>query len=146
MAGYTFTITKEMVAARTTASVSTLSAETVCHALNRKPFEKAHKIAENLVNEKVPLSKQLYVGKKFYTETSRAVLRLMDSVAANARNRNLDPATMTLYISAHNGRTLYRARRKRRFGIRMKETHIQAVLVKSGTKLAQPTWRQRTKK
>ena len=126
---YTFPVTKEMVKARSTLSVSKIHAHTVCKAINKKKFKEAKEIIEGLASEKTPL------GKRFYTKTSSELLKFLNILESNAGAKNLDPNEMNLFISVHRGPTLMRSRRKWRFGREMKICHVQAILKgeKSGT-------------
>ena len=122
---FTFPVTKEMVCARSTLPISQKSAKIVCRALNRKKYSDAKNIIQNLVDEKIGLG---YRKGKYYTKTAKEILKLLKSLEANAQAKNKDADNMFLYISAHKGPTLYRSRRKWRFGREMKICHVQAVL------------------
>ncbi len=119
---YTFPITKEMVTAKSTLSASEIHANTVCRAINTKPFVEAKAIIEGLANETKPLK------KRYYTKTAGELLKVLNSIESNATARKMDAHKMKLYISVHRGPTLYRLRRKWNFGRRMKVCHVQAVL------------------
>jgi ribosomal protein L22 len=106
-----------------TFSISPLNSVKVCKAINRKKFSSAKKFLENLIAEKADLN-----GKHF-TKTSEEILKLLNQLEKNAKNKNVDPENMYIFISAHKGPTLHRARRKwRKFGSRLKIAHVQAVL------------------
>ncbi len=119
---YTFPITKDMVAARSNLSISDKNADKICRAVNRKKYPEAKQIITNLAEEKKSLR------GKFYTKTAKEILKLLKVLEANANAKNVDTEKMNLFISAHRGPTLYRARRKSRFGTQMKICQIQAVL------------------
>ena len=106
-----------------TFSISPISSVKVCKAINRRKFSYAKKLLEDLLAEKKDLK------GKYYTKTSEEILKLLNQLEKNAKNRNVDPENMYLFISAHKGPTLHRARRRwRKFGSRLKIAHVQAVL------------------
>ena len=114
---------KEKACASGTFSISQLNAVKVCRTINRKKFSDAKKILENLLNEKISLK------GKYFTKTSREILKLLIQLENNARGKKLDPDQLFLFISAHKGPTLHRARRRwRKFGSKLKICNIQAVL------------------
>ena len=56
-------------------------------------------------------------------------MKLLKQLDFNARKKELDADNMFLFISAHRGPTMHRARRRwRKFGSRMKSCHVQAIL------------------
>lgn len=127
---YTIPVKKDMVSAKGRLSVSHRTATKVCRAINRSKFKDAKKTIEDIVNGRKSLN------GKFHTATATEVLSLLKIVEANAKVKGFDPEDMEVFISAHRGPTLLRARRKRRFGLRMKQSNIQVVLKKvkkSGT-------------
>ena len=119
---YTIPIEKDMVCAKTTASVSAINAEKVCRVLNRKKYKTAKELIEDISNEKKS------IDGKYYTKTSKEINKLVKILGSNASSRNIDPDQMQLLISAHQGPTLFRSRRKRNFGMKIKICHIHAVL------------------
>ena len=114
--------TKEKVRASSTVSISYINASKVCKALNRKKFSDAKKFLEKLINRNVS------INGKYFTKTSDEILKILNQLESNARTINLDPNSLNLFISSHKGSTMYRGRRDRRHGIRLKSAHIQAVL------------------
>ncbi len=114
--------TKEKVRALGTFSISPINATKVCRALNRKKFNVAKKFLEKLIN------KEVSINGKYFTKTSKEILKLLDQLENNAKAMNLDANSLNLFISAHKGSTMYRARRDRRHGIKLKSAYIQAVL------------------
>jgi len=115
--------TKGKVCASGTFSISPLNAVKVCKAINRKKFIDAKKILDNLLNEKISLN------GKYFTKTTKEILKLLYQLENNAKNKNLDPDKLFLFISAHKGPTLHRARRRwQKFGSKLKSCHVQAVL------------------
>ena len=120
---YAIPKSKEMTCAYGTFSISQLNAVKVCKAINRKKFIDAKKTLEDLSNEKISLK------GKYFTETTKEILKLLNQLEDNAKNKNLDPNQLFLFIYAHRGPTLHRARRRwRKFGSRLKICHIQAML------------------
>jgi len=114
---------KGKVCASGTFSISELNAAKVCKSINRKKFVDAKKILENLLNEKISLR------GKYFTKTANEILKLLNQLESNARNKKLDSDSLFLFISAHKGPTMRRARRRwGKFGSRLKICHIQAVL------------------
>ena len=97
---------KEQARASGTLSISQLNAVKVCKAINRKKFNDAKKILEDLSNEKTSLR------GKYFTKTTNEILKLLKQLESNAKNKNLDLDKMFLFISAHKGPTMHRARRK----------------------------------
>jgi len=114
---------KGKVCASGTFSISELNAAKVCKSINRKKFVDAKKTLENLLNEKISLR------GKYFTKTANEILKLLNQLESNARNKKLDSDSLFLFISAHKGPTMRRARRRwGKFGSRLKICHIQAVL------------------
>jgi len=113
---------KEKVRALGTFSISSENAIIVCKVLNRKKFADAKKLLENIVN------KEDSIKGRYFTKTSREILKLLNQLESNARAQNIDTIQLNLFISAHKGSTMYRGRRDRRHGIQLKSAHIQAVL------------------
>ncbi|MBU3905321.1 MAG: hypothetical protein KJ906_04215 [Nanoarchaeota archaeon] len=126
---YTFPITKDMVKAKSTLSISQKHATIVCRAINKKNYKEATEFIKNLASEKKSLE------GKYYTKTSKEILMFLKTLGSNAEALNKDADKMKLMISAHKGPTLMRGRRKWRFGRQMKICKIQAVLKgeKNGT-------------
>jgi ribosomal protein L22 len=106
-----------------TFSISSKNATKVCKAINRKKFADAKKLLEDLLDEKKDLK------GKYFTKSAKEILKLLKQLENNAKNKKLDSDVMFLFVSAHRGPTMHRARRKwRKFGSRLKICHIQAVL------------------
>ena len=115
--------TNKKVSASSTLRISHKNAAKVCKALNRKKFVDAKKILNDVLNQKMALK------RKYYTKTSEEILKLLKQLEFNARKKGLDSDIMFLFISAHRGSTLHRARRRwRKFGSRLKSCHVQAIL------------------
>ena len=114
---------KGKACASSTFSISLKNAVKVCKALNRKKFADAKKILDGLTNKKVSLK------GKYFTKTAKNISKLLAQLENNAKNKKLDSDSLFLFISAHKGPTMHRARRKwGKFGSKLKICHIQAVL------------------
>ncbi|NIM47282.1 MAG: hypothetical protein GTN40_03955 [Candidatus Aenigmarchaeota archaeon] len=113
---------KEKVRALSTVSISHIHASKVCKVLNRKKFSDAKKFLEKLIN------KEVSINGKHFTKTSEEILKILNQLESNARTLDLDLNSLNLFISSHKGTTMYRGRRDRRHGIKLKSAHIQAVL------------------
>jgi len=114
--------TKDGVSARSSLPVSTSKATIICRAINRKTLDEAKRILNDIYTGKKSLR------GKYYTKVVKEILDLLNIVEANARQQGKDPEKMIIYISAHKGPTLLRARRKRDFGLRLKMSHVHVVL------------------
>jgi ribosomal protein L22 len=114
--------TKEKVRASSTLSISPINASKVCKVLNRKKFGVSKKFLEDLINKKIS------INGKYYTKTVKEISKVLNQLENNAKSLSLDADSLNLFISAHKGPTMYRSRRDRGHGIRLKSSHIQAVL------------------
>lgn len=143
MKGYTIPITKDMATARADLRTSTKSSQVVCKKLNRRKFADAKKYAERLIKEEVSIE------GCYYTKTAEEILKMLKALEFNAKNRDMEPASMRLNISAHQGPRMMRGRRNRHHGMRLKMTHMQAVLIpvhKEEKKTAKKEEKKETKK
>ncbi|OGI11932.1 hypothetical protein A3K64_00465 [Candidatus Micrarchaeota archaeon RBG_16_36_9] len=102
--------------------ISSSKATIVCREINRKKFSYAKKFLENLIDEKDSIK------GKYFTKTSKEILKLLNQLESNAKALNVDTSTLNLFISAHRGATMFRGRRDRRHGVQLKSSHVQAVL------------------
>ena len=102
--------------------VSTSKAALICKMINRKKFADAKKILEKLA------SKEDSIDGKYYTKTIMEIKKFLKQLEDNAKMQNIDADTLNLFISSHRGPTMYRGKRDRRHGVKMKSTHVQAVL------------------
>jgi ribosomal protein L22 len=113
----------KMASASSTFRISEKNAKEICKILNRKKFAESKKILGNVLNQK------LKVNGKYYTKTTKELMELLEQLEFNARKKEMDPDSMFLFISAHRGPTMHRARRRwRKFGSRLKSCHVQAIL------------------
>lgn len=126
--GYPLPIQKEkMVYAETTESISHKKGVELARYITKKNrnFLKAKEFLEKLVNGEVT------VNGKLYTKTAKALLKLFNSVEANARFRGFDLENLWIKsLSVNKGPTLYRRRRKSNFGARLKIANIKLVVEK----------------
>jgi len=113
---------KEKVRALGTFQISTIHSVTLCKVLNRKKFAVAKKFLEDLNK------KETSIDGRYFTKTSNEILKFLIQLENNAKALNIDTTSLNLFISAHKGATMYRGRRDRRHGVRLKSTHVQAVL------------------
>jgi ribosomal protein L22 len=114
--------TKEKARAMGTYSISTAKAATVCKALNRKKFADAKKLLEKLIE------KEGSIDGKYFTKTSEEIMKLLKQLESNAKALNIEADSLNLFISSHRASTMYRSKRDRRHGVRLKMTHVQVVL------------------
>jgi ribosomal protein L22 len=119
-----YTISKNKKAsASSTLRISHKNAAEVCKVLNRKKLAEAKKILTDVLNQ------DSTIKRKYYSKTTDEILKVLKQLEFNARKKELDADNMFLFISAHRGPTMHRARRRwRKFGSRMKSCHIQAIL------------------
>lgn len=113
-----------MACAKSMLSISRKHAEFVARSVNRKPYVKAKKILQDLVDEK----KSLLVSGKFHTKSAKRILELVNVLEANAKARNLPYEKMKLYISVSKGPAMYRLRTKQMYGKKLKACNVHAVL------------------
>jgi ribosomal protein L22 len=123
---YTMKTTKEMAIASSTLNVSPKHALAICSAINHKNWSTAKTVVQGLAEQTRSLEGDL--KGKYYSKAASQISGLLDDIASNARHRNMDPEKMQLFISAHQGPRLFRGRRKRKFGMRIKIVHVQAIL------------------
>ncbi len=65
---------------------------------------------------------------KYYTNTTREVLDLLKSCAANADAKGLEAHKLVIHASAHTGFTFYRPRRMKSGRQQRKVTNLQMIL------------------
>ncbi|MBU5575274.1 MAG: uL22 family ribosomal protein [Candidatus Aenigmatarchaeota archaeon] len=120
-----YAINKDVLAkACKTARISNKAAIKICRKINRLKFQKAVSIINDLVSKKISLE------GKYFTSAAKSIQNLLKELEANAKQKNIDLNSTILFISSHKGPTLMRSRRKRKFGIYIKSTNLQAVLKK----------------
>lgn len=122
---YTIPVTEDMACARSTIRASVKDSITICKELNRMKFAEAKDFTTKLIN------KEVTVGTgKHHTGAAEKILVILNSLEANAINKGLEPEKMQLFMSAHQGPALMRARRKRMYGSAIRITHVHALLKK----------------
>jgi len=122
MTGYTVPIQKDMACANATEKISTVAAQAVSKKINGMAFKEAKAFLEKVVDGKAS------VNHKLHTNASECILALLKSAESNAIAKNLDTENLKVIAASHKGPKIFRGRRKRAFGMRMKSTHVQIVL------------------
>lgn len=122
MTGYTVPIQKDMACANATEKISTVFAEIVAKKINGTALRSAEKFLNNMIEGKVS------INNKFHTNAAMQILALLKSAENNATAKGLDTENLMVMAAAHKGPKIFRGRRKRAFGMRMKSTHVQIVL------------------
>lgn len=122
MTGYTIPIEKNMACANMTEKISTVAAQAISKKINGMELKVAKSFLEKMVEGKVS------INNKFHANAAERILALLKSAESNALAKNLDSEALKLVAAAHKGPKMYRGRRKRAFGMRMKSTHVQIVL------------------
>ncbi len=130
MTGYTVPIEKDMACANATDKISTVAAQAISNRINGMSLKEAKMFLEKMVEGKAA------VNHKFHTSAAEHILALLKSAENNAITKGLDVESLKLIAAAHKGPKIFRGRRKRAFGMRMKSTHVQIVLkpIKAGKK------------
>ncbi|MFZ3078035.1 MAG: uL22 family ribosomal protein [Candidatus Aenigmatarchaeota archaeon] len=122
MTGYTIPIQKDMACANATEKISTVAAQAVSKKINGMAFKEAKEFLEKVVDGKAS------VNHKFHTNAAESILALLKSAENNAIAKKLDTENLKVIAASHKGPKIFRGRRKRAFGMRMKSTHVQIVL------------------
>lgn len=122
MTGYTVPIQKDMACANATEKISTVAAQAVSKKINGMAFKEAKAFLEKVVDGKAS------VNYKLHTNASECILALLKSAENNAVAKGIDTETLKVMAASHKGPKIFRGRRKRAFGMRMKSTHVQIVL------------------
>lgn len=123
--------------------ISRKAAVKICRVIRNKPLKRSKRLLENLVNRKQTL------GRKYYTNTSKEILKLLNSCEKNASE--LDIEKLFVHASAHEGNIVRRRRRKAAFGSKMKNTNVEIMLIEKGKSkekevVKKPESKQETKK
>ncbi|MCD6477349.1 MAG: hypothetical protein J7K26_04315 [Candidatus Aenigmarchaeota archaeon] len=119
---YSMKIEKDMACAWGTFPISYKHALVVARKINRKRLPIAKKFLDAIV------AKKMSINGKYYTNACKKIINLIKNVETNATAKNLDPLEMMLFISVNKGPTMYRSRRKREYGLRLRRTNMQAIL------------------
>ncbi|MBD3259476.1 50S ribosomal protein L22 [Candidatus Woesearchaeota archaeon] len=123
--------------------ISTKHAVEICSFLRRKPLEKAKIILQNVMLKKqaVPFKRhkrdiphRTKIGPGRYpVKASQRILKLLESVTANAQNLGLATGKLEIYhINAHHASRPVKGGRHR--GRNMKRTHVEVVVREALTK------------
>ncbi len=106
------------------ARISFKSSLIICQELKGKKVEKAKKLLENLINKKISLR------KRYYTNTAKKILELLDNVESNARFKGLNPEKLFIKnIKVDKGSKFIRPKSRWRFrGRKAKATNIKVVI------------------
>jgi len=138
---YTHTLEKERPHARASlrnAPISTKWAAEMCRHIRHKTLAKAKDKVSNIAAMKIPLPllkhnkkqahrKGPYAAGRFPIKCASMFLTLLDSVEANARNKNID--TDNLVISHTNAQKASRPMHAgRQRGTLMKRTHVEIIV------------------
>jgi len=120
---YTLPLEEKTPRVMATARISQKNTTAVCRVINRKKFSQVKKLLEKIKN------KEASIKGKYYTKTVEELLKLLNQLEINARSQNIEPETMFLFISSRQGPSMRRPRRRwKKFGTKMKITHVQAIL------------------
>jgi ribosomal protein L22 len=122
MTGYTVPIQKDMACANATEKISTVAAQAVSKKINGMGLKEAKTFLEKMADGKAS------VNHKLHTSATEHILELVKSAENNAVAKGIDTETLKVMAAAHKGPKIFRGRRKRAFGMRMKSTHVQIVL------------------
>lgn len=103
--------------------ISQKSSVVVCRKVTGMRSDKARQLLQNMVSQKQSLD------GKFYTNTSKEVLNLIESAEKNADSKGLDTEKLYVHASAHKGFSFFRPRGWKRRREQRKVTNLQVVLV-----------------
>ena len=106
--------------------ISTKASYVVCDAIRNKPLNRAKRLLEGLAAETRSLE------GKYYTKTAKAILNLVNSCEKNAEFKGLDADRLFVHASARRAANIQRRRRKGSFGTKMKNTHLEVLLIERG--------------
>jgi len=112
------------VTARTTARISLKHSTLLCKKLKGKKLSKAKSFLERLIEKKES------VDGKYYTKASSEILKLLNNVEANAKQKNMDVERLFISrIKADKGFTFVLPKSKAKFrGRRGKVTNLEVVV------------------
>jgi len=120
---YALNSKEKLAVASTTLDASPKTAKVICKQINRKSFAEAKIFMNKLVEHDVS------IDGKFHNTAAEGILRLLGGLETNARHKKTLHEGAKLMISAHMGPKMMRGRRKRRFGMLMKNASVQAILM-----------------
>ena len=96
----------------------------ICKELKGKKLEKAKKLLEGLIDQKISLD------GRYYTNAAKKILEVLKNAEANAKNKNFDlERTFVKLAKADKGEKFLRPRSRWRFrGREAKSTHLTIIL------------------
>jgi large subunit ribosomal protein L22 len=100
--------------------ISPKDSAAVCKKISTMNLEKGKSLLENLISKKRSLN------GKYYTNTSKELLKIMNTAESNAEFRGLDPSRVFPHVSASRGFTF---RTPRRFKLRRKAKKMTNILM-----------------
>ncbi|OYT43130.1 MAG: hypothetical protein B6U88_01855 [Candidatus Aenigmarchaeota archaeon ex4484_56] len=103
--------------------ISVKNAKIVCKQIRGLDIYKAKKFLEDILN------KRRSINGRYYTKTTKEILRILKSAEKNAEFKNLElENTYIAYIAPSDGVHMYRLRHKRTIGRKLKTAHLGIVL------------------
>jgi large subunit ribosomal protein L22 len=110
--------------ARTTARISLKHSVILCKKLKGKKLSKAKTFLQNLIEKKES------IDGKYYTKASSEILKLLENVEANAKQKNMNVERLFISkIKADKGFTFILPKSKAKFrGRRGKVTNLEVVV------------------
>jgi ribosomal protein L22 len=108
----------------TAARISLKHSLAICNAIRRKKLSSAKRLIEDLIDKKKSLD------GKYYTKASKKFLEMLNSVEANAKQKNLNLEKLYIKkITANKGYRLIRPRSRFKFrGKQAKVTNLEIVV------------------
>ena len=113
--------------------ISSKQAIEICSFIKNRPIAKARAILESVIEKKMPVPfnrftegaghKKGMAGGKYPVTASKAFLRLLKTLEANAQNKGLSSELKIIHACAQKASTPLRYGRKRR--ISMKRSHVE---------------------
>jgi len=127
--------------------ISTKISVEICNFLRYKDINKAKAALERVIekkqavpykryNKEIPHRRGQIMSGRFPIKASKVILKLLDSVAANAQQKGMSSNLYISHISSHKASSQYHHSRHR--GRVMKRTHLN-LIVKESKKKAKPT-------
>ena len=102
--------------------ISSRSSVDVCKVINGKNLDKGKRFLADI------MARKRNIRGKHFDNCVSAVSEMVDSAAANAEAKGLDPAKLIIHASSHKGYTFRRPRRFKCRGQIRKIASIQVVL------------------
>lgn len=103
--------------------VSSKKSVIVCRKITGMNLEKAKKLLEGMLNQKQS------IGGKYYTNSTKELLDLLNQAENNAEFKGLDTTRMIVHASAHEAFTYIRPRRFKMKRQKRKLANLQVVLM-----------------